>query len=294
MNTQLTIVIVNYNTKDKVLDCIQSITASKNLVFKPRIVVVDNNSSDESSAALTKRTDIIFIPSQINLGFSKGNNLAIPYILGDYVWFLNPDTTVDPDTIATMLEFMDRHPEAGIATPKLVLPDGSFDKNCHRGMPTLWNSFCHFSGLDRLFPRSSFFSGYYLGHLSEQDLSEVEVVGGSSLLTRVSIAKEIGWWDEDYFMYGEDIEFAYQVRQRGYKIYYVPNVIVHHHHGASSGLKKTSADVSTRKRSVLATTNAMRIFYNKHYQSQNPQIINFLVNFAISLLEQLRLISMKA
>lgn len=293
MTTRLSIVIINYNTKKLVLDCLQSIKASTGIDFGIKIIVVDN------SFEFKKILGITLITSSGNIGFSAGNNLATKDLVGDYVWYLNPDTTVDPDTISFMVNYMDTHPDVGVATPKLLLPDGIFDKNCHRSFPTIWNSFCHFSGLDKLFPKSKLFSGYYLGFKPIATETEVDVVGGSSLLTRVNLAKQIGWWDEDYFMYGEDIEFTYRIKQLGFKVMFVPDVIIHHYHGASSGLKKTSTNISkadseTKLRSILATTNAMRIFYRKHTASKTPWLLNQLVYFGIFLLERYRQLILSA
>lgn len=294
---KLTIVTVNYNSAPLVADLVQSITNSQNVNFKIKTIVVDNNSTDDSVVKLKKIAGITFIESRANKGFAYGNNLARPEFEGQYVWFLNPDTAVESDTIAYMIDYMDSHPDVGLATPKLVLPNGKFDKNCHRSFPGVWSSLTHFMALDKVFPRSRLFSAYYLGYLSEGTEAEVDVVGGSSALIRREIGEKIGWWDEDYFMYGEDIELAWQVKSLGYKVMYVPEVIVHHYHGASSGLKKTSqavtvADATTKRRAVLATTEAMRIFYQKHVASTKPGLVNQLVYLGIYLMEKLRLVTL--
>lgn len=293
---RLSVVIVNYNTRELVQKCIASIKSSVGLTFGIKIIVVDNASTDGSAALLQRLAGITFIQAPANLGFSRGNNLAIPELVGEYVWFLNPDTQVEPNTINFMVTYLDTHPDVGVATPKLVLPDGRFDPNCHRAFPGIWNTFCHFSGLGKLFPTSKLFSGYYLGYLPVNQECEVDVVGGSSLLTRTSLAKQVGWWDEDYFMYGEDIEFTYRVKQLGFKVMYVPNAFIYHYHGAASGLKKssshvTTADYATRKRSLLATTNAMRIFFRKHHEPHNSRLTNRLVHLGIFLLERYRLLA---
>ena len=162
---KLTVVTINYNLAPLVANLVESIKNSSSLDFKVKIIVVDNKSTDNSVAKLKKIAGITFIPSSVNGGFAYGNNLARPYFEGKYIWFLNPDTTVERNTILYMINYMDQHPEVGLATPKLVLPDGRFDRNCHRSFPGVWNSMSHFIGLDKLFPKSRLFSAYLLGYL---------------------------------------------------------------------------------------------------------------------------------
>lgn len=298
LKTKLSIVIVNYNTRDLILDCLTSIKNSEGIDFGVKVIVVDNASQDGSVEELAKLKWITLIPSSANLGFAKGNNLALKELDGEYVWFLNPDTVVEPNTIAFMTTYMDNHPEVGMATPKLVLPDGKLDKNCHRGFPTPQRAMWHFLGLDLLFPKSALFAGYYLGNLPADQESEVDVIGGSSVLIRRSVGEDVGWWDETYFMYGEDIALAWEVKQLGLKVMYVPGVYIHHYHGASSGLKGSSASVSkaskeTKIRSAQATVSAMRIFYKKYYQGKYPPLLTRLVLFTISALGILRVLRLR-
>jgi GT2 family glycosyltransferase len=290
-NPVLSIITVNYNSSKLLLNLIDSITNSR-LGFSYEHLVVDNGSSEDTTI-LRDNPHIVYIQS-INNGFSCGNNLAISRARGNYLWFLNPDTTVETDAISYLLTYLKNHPDVGIVSPKLVLPTGDIDKNCHRGFPTIANSLFHFLKLDALFPTSKLFAGYFMGHLPLDQEREVDAVGGSSVLMPRAVGEKVGWWDEDYFMYGEDIDLAYRVKQAGFKVMYVPAVTVHHHHGASSGLKSTSSVVSiatkeTRIRSVKATTNAMRIFYKKHLASQKSKLTNNLVYLGIDILEKLRL-----
>jgi len=298
MTTKLTIVILNYNTKELVTDLLASIKNSTAIKFTIKVIVIDNASTDDSVKTLQQIKWIQLIESHENLGFARGNNLSLPYLEGEYTWFLNPDTVVEPNAIAYMIQYMDDHPSVGMATPRLELPSGKLDKNSHRGFPTPWNSLSHFLGLDIIFPRSKTFSGYYLGHLDEKIESQVDVIGGSSLLVRTDLGQKIGWWSEDYFMYGEDIDFAYKVKQLGYQIMYVPAVLIHHYHGASSGLKPTSKSVTkaskaTKIRSAQATIDAMRIFYRKYYQDKYSPLLTNSVLFAISALGFIRMLKIR-
>lgn len=273
---KLSIITVNYNSKTLVKELVDSIKKSK-VDFEIKIIVVENSQED-----LSDIPNITYLRNKGNLGFSSGNNLGVTQAVGDYVWFMNPDTTVDPDTIAYMVNYMDNHPEVGVATPKLVLQNGQLDKNCRRKFPTPLNSLKRFLGL----------TGYFITTPEDQEV-EVDSVMGSSLLVRRVLGEKIGWWDEDYFMYGEDLEFCWQIKQLGFKIMYVPNVVVHHHHGASSGLKKTSQNITkankeVRKKAILGSTNAMRIFYKKHHAGNI--FMDIFVYLAIWLLERIRLI----
>jgi GT2 family glycosyltransferase len=195
---------------------------------------------------------------------------------------MNPDTTVEPNTIANLIKYMDSHPEVGVTTPKIILPNGKLDKNCRRKFPTPINSLKRFLG----------FGGYFID-TPENEKVEVDSVMGSNMLVRTEVGQKIGWWDEDYFMYGEDIEFCWQIKNLGYKIMYVPQVTVHHHHGASSGLKKTSenitkADNFVKRQAILGSTDAMRIFYKKHYAGNI--LVDPFIYLGIWVLEQFRLV----
>ncbi len=295
---KLTIVILNFNTRELVLDCLSSIKNSQEVNFPVKIIVVDNASSDGSGEELQKLNWLTLIENPENRGFSAGNNTAVSKFAGKYVWFLNPDTVLEPKTLVHMVDFMDKHPDVGIATPKLTLTNGSFDKNCHRGFPTPWNSFCHFSGLDALFPKSRLFAGYYLGFIAPNIESEVDVIGGSSVLIRRQVGNKIKWWSEHYFMYGEDIDLAFRVKQAGFKVMYVPSALIHHYHGASSGLKKSSHKVTkatreTKIRSAQAGIDAMKTFYGKFYREKYPKIVTKAVLTGISLLGSFRIIRLR-
>ena len=296
--TKLSIVILNYNTKELVLDCLTSIKNSQDTDFVIKVIVVDNASTDNSAEELKKLSWITLIENSTNVGFAKGNNLALNEIEGDYVWFLNPDTVVEPNTISFMVSYMDEHPDVGMATPKLTLPGGRLDKNCHRGFPTPGSSMWHFLGLDRLFPRSKTLAHYYLGHLPEDQETEVDVIGGSSVLIRKSVGEKVGWWDETYFMYGEDIALAYEVKKLGMKVMYVPQGLIHHYHGASSGLKGTSSTVTkatkeVKIRSAAATISAMSTFYHKYYQGKYHPLVTRLVLATISFLGMVRILKLR-
>ncbi len=281
----LSIIIVTYNSQDTIESCIDSVEETvKKHSFE--IIVSDNSptleTQDRMQNILKKYKNIEFLRNNDNLGFSKGNNVAIKKATGEYVLFLNPDTKVYKDTIDGMVEFMKDHPEAGAATCFMELPNGELDDSSHRGFPTPWRSFAHFSSLSKVFPKTKLFGGYNLSYIPLDTTHEIEALAGSFMIVPFKLGKELGWWDEDYFFYGEDIDFCYRIIKRGYKIYFVPQFRSLHLKGVSSGIKKISKNITTASRETkLRVTNsrfkAMEIFYNKHYKKKYPGIVNLLV-----------------
>ena len=292
----LSIIILNYNTKQLTIDCIESIEKnySKEVESgKIEVIVADNASPDGSMKTFeqyvqkTKIKSFYIIDNKENVGFAKGNNNAVKYSKGRFVLFLNPDTIVYPKTLRHMVEFMDEDIDAGAATCKIEIPAGGIDEASHRGFPTPWNGFTHFSGLEKLFPKSRLFAGYIQGFKNFEKSHQVDVISGAFLLIRRELGEKIGWWDEDYFFYGEDIQFCYNIKKLGYKIYYVPEVSILHYGGVSSGIKKqshhmTTADKSHRKKMQGHRFDAMRIFFKKNYHKKYPKFINWLVHRGIN------------
>ncbi|MEK7159905.1 MAG: glycosyltransferase family 2 protein [Patescibacteria group bacterium] len=285
----LSIIIVNYNSKDFVLKCIKSIKDNYTKELKNNeyeIIVVDNASSDNSREVLEKEKDITFIYNSKNLGFSKANNAGIKKSSGRYVLFLNPDTIVYKDTIRKMIDFMEKEKQAGAATCKVVMGNGEIDDATHRGFPTPWNSLMFFTGLSRLFPKSKVFNGYHMGWLDMNKTHKIDALAGAFMLVRRTAGEEVNWWDEDYFFYGEDLDFCYMLKQKGWKIYYVANASIFHHKGVSGGIKKVSQNLTTaNKETKLRVTKwrykAMEIFYDKHYKDEYPFFITYIIKSAI-------------
>ena len=295
MTIDLSIIILNYNTSKLVCDCLESIKKADKGQYNFEVIVVDNASSDDSVEKIRKYfPHVKIIKNEKNLGFSAGNNRGIPGARGRYLLFLNPDTLVNKDTLVKMLSFMDVSPCAGAATCRVELASGELDDACHRGFPTPWNSFCHFTRLENVFPNSSFFSGYKLGSLDLSRTHEIDALCGAFLIMRREAGVEVGWWDEDYFWYGEDLDLCYRLKEKGWKIYYVPETKIIHYKGAASGLKKSSQNVTTataetKKRAALASTAVMRIFYKKHYRDKYPALVTWIVFGGIGILEKRRL-----
>lgn len=308
MKVDLSIIILNYNTKNLTLEAIKSIENNypkEVSTGEYEVIVADNASPDDSLNAFkeykkqTKIKSFTVVDNKKNLGFSAGNNKAVPYAKGRYVLFLNPDTIANPGTLSYMVKFFDSHPMAGAATCKIISPEGKLDPNCIRGFPTPWNSFCHFSGLGKIFPKIPLFAGYLQsGWRDISKLQEVDALEGAFLMLPKKIGDEIGWWDEDYFFYGEDLQFSFDIRKAGYKIYYVPEVNIIHYSGASSGIKKesqkiTTASLETKKKVQGWRFDAMRIFYKKNYSKKYPSFLNDLVFRGIEYLRKKNLDKLK-
>ena len=297
--TILSIIILNYNTKKVTLEAVASIEKSYPKEVREgvyQIILTDNASPDGSLQAFreyqkqTKTKYFDVVDNGGNIGFAAGNNKGVPFAKGKYVLFLNPDTVMYPKTLPRMIEFMDHHADAGAATCRVEIPSGGIDEASHRGFPTPWNALTHFSGLEKLFPHSRLFAGYTRGWENLSKVHVVPAIVGAFLFVRKTVGEEIGWWDEDYFFYGEDLQFCYDIWQAGYKIYYVPDVKILHYGGVSSGIKKQSANITTANKEIRKKVqgwrfDAMRIFYKKNYSRNNP-LLSWLVMQGINFLHK--------
>ena len=296
----LSIIIVNYNTKDLLQDCLVSVLASKG-DFSFEVTVIDNASQDDSVQMVTdKFPQVKLIRSSENLGFSVANNLAIKKSSpSSFILFLNPDTIVPEKSLKTMVDFMKENTKVGAATCRVELTNGCLDQACHRGFPTVWNAFCYFTGLEQLFPKSKLFSGYSLGYLPLDQTHRIDSACGAFLIVRKKAGDQINWFDQDYFWYGEDIDFCYRLKEKGWQIMFVADTKIIHYKGMASGIKKHSQAVSsakkeTRIKAVKASVQVMRIFFQKHYQDKYPKPIYWLVILGITFLEKVRLLKMKS
>jgi len=291
----LSIIILNYNTKDLLKDCLNSIKKAEKGKYSIETIVVDNASKDKSPEMVAQEfPDARLIVNKKNIGFSAGNNKGIKQAKGKYVLLLNPDTIVQKKTLVTMINFMDKNKKVGAATCKIELPSGELDYACHRGFPTPWNALTYFSGLARLFPKIKIFTGYTLTHLDLNQTHEIDSGCGAFLIIRRKAGEKINWLDEDYYWYGEDLDFCYRLKQTGWQIVFVPQVKIIHHKGAASGIQKksqkvTTATKETKIRAVKSSTRVMRVFFKKHYQEKYPRPIYWLVMTGINLLEKFRI-----
>jgi len=290
---KLSIVVLSYNTKELTLNCLKSLLAVESEVdFE--IIVPDNGSSDGSVEAIRDQfREVCVIENKANLGFAAGNNTAKAFVAGEYVLFLNSDTIVYPGTLIETVAYLDKNPEVGAITCKVVLPDGSLDKDTRRSFVTPWIGLTHlFLRLDKLFPKSPLFAKYWYGYLSPDVVHEVDAIQGAFFLTRKSLLDKLGWWDTDYFLDGEDLDLAYRIHEAGFKIIYYPKVYITHYRGASKGKINDGRKVhlSEKLRFRMAGVNSQEIFYRKHLWNKYPLILNWLVILGIKMLKMLRII----
>ena len=214
----VSVVIVNYNVRDFLHHAIISLTKALKGVSS-EILVVDN-ASDDGSVDMVKKAfpRVRMFASPVNLGFAKGNNVALRHARGEYILLINPDTLVQEDTIRTMIGFFEAHPGVGLAGCKILNPDGSFQLPCRRSFPRPWVAFTKMTGLSRLFPHSRLFGRYNLTYLSPDETYEIDAVSGSYMMIRKAVYDEVGGLDEDFFMYGEDLDWCYRIQKSGWKI----------------------------------------------------------------------------
>ncbi|MCX7785258.1 MAG: glycosyltransferase family 2 protein [candidate division WOR-3 bacterium] len=297
-NKKLSIIIVNYNTKDLVLQCLNSV-ANLSINTDYEVFVVDNNSSDGSAQTIKALMPWVnLIENHENLGFAKANNQAIKLARGEYILLLNPDTKNVERAIEKTLEFIENHSEIDAITCRVELANGELDWACHRGFPTPWASFSYFVGLEKIFPKSKLFGQYHLTYLSLDKPHEIEVPSGCFFMVRRKVVEKVGLLDESYFMYGEDVDWAYRIKKAGGKIYFYPDAKIIHYKGCSSGIKKetqekTFINKTTKINAVNYFYDAMKIFYNKHYKTKYPFFINWLVYLGIEIKRGVSLIRLR-
>tara|TARA_B100000683_G_scaffold277943_1_gene341098 strand:+ start:5422 stop:7284 length:1863 start_codon:yes stop_codon:yes gene_type:complete len=236
--------------------------------------VVDNNSVDGSVAMVKEKfPEVILVDSKENLGFSKGNNLAMKKSKGEYTLLLNPDTLVEEDTFEKVVTFMDENPKAGGLGVKMVDGKGNFLPESKRSLPTPSVAFYKIFGLSSLFPKSKRFGKYHCGHLDKNETNKIEILSGAFMLMRKSALDRVGLLDEDFFMYGEDIDLSWRLIKGGFKNYYFADTRIIHYKGEST--KKSSVNY------VFVFYNAMIIFAKKHFSSKNASLFSFLIKLAI-------------
>jgi GT2 family glycosyltransferase len=277
---ELAIVIVSYNVRDLLRRCLLAIPRSAGFV-PHEVWVVDNGSTDSTATMIREEFPAARLIQTSNVGYARGNNIALRQIIAGpgtaprHVLLLNPDTEPPPDAIDAMVQFLDAHPDAGVAGPRLVRTDGALDLACRRSFPTPAVSFYHFIGLSRIFPQSRRFGRYNLTYLDPAAVADVDSVVGAFMLVRGSLLQSVGLLDEAFFMYGEDLDWALRIKRAGWKILYNGKVTVVHHKRASSQQRSTQ--------SLIAFYQAMLIFYQKHYAPHSTVILRWLVVFGIYL-----------
>lgn len=277
----LSVVIVNYNVKYFLKQCLSSVYASDQTLSDGTLLdldvwVVDNDSVDGSVEMVSNDfPQVHLIANKKNVGFAKANNQALSLIppTSDFLLLLNPDTVVERDTFVRCADFMMAHGQCGGLTVKMVDGEGNFLKESKRGFPSPQAAFYKISGLIRLFPHSRRFAAYYMGHLPEDEENEIEIMPGAFLLFRREVYERIGGLDESYFMYGEDIDFSWRIRLAGWENHYLPQTHIIHYKGEST--KKGSMNY------VYTFYNAMSIFVRRYFTGGNARLFNALLCVAI-------------
>ena len=260
---KISVVIVNYNVKYYVGQCIDSVRRALQGIDS-EIIVVDNHSRDGSVDYLSKIEGVRIIESGHNLGFSKANNIAIRQSTAEYVLMLNPDTIVAEDAIRMIIDFADSHPQAGGIGVRMHNDWGTTARESRRGLPSPMTSFYKIIGLSKRLPQHRKYGRYYMGWLPWDSPSRIEVVSGACFLVRRKALDEVGLMDEDYFMYGEDIDLSYRLLKSGWENWFVPADIIHY---KGESTQKTSFNY------VHVFYNAMLIFMRKHYSHLSWLII---------------------
>ena len=283
----LDIVILNYNRGDLLRSCLSSVFASQTQ-HTLGVWVVDNASSDESVAIVRDEfPQARLIVNQSNTGFSAGNNLALREIMAAnaepgvsgkrYLMLLNNDTVVEPDALDLLIDYLELHPDVGAVGPKLLLLDGSLDLACRRSFPTPTVSFYRMTGLSRIFPRSPRFGRYNMTFLDPDLETDVDALVGAAMVLPDAVVREVGLLDEQFFMYGEDVDWCYRIKSYGWRVVYYPRSVIHHHKRAASSRRALP--------SIRAFYDAMRIFHRKHYAQRTLAPINWLIETGITLKE---------
>lgn len=270
---QLSVIIINFNVKYFLEQCLLSVSKALENI-DGEIIVVDNNSSDGSFDLFKNRfSKIRFIWNKTNVGFAKANNQALQTAKGDYILFLNPDTIIPEDCLGKCIDFIKTKNNEAALGIKMVDGSGKFLKESKRSFPSPVTSFYKLAGLSKLFPHSKTFSKYHLGNLSEKKNHKVDVLAGAFMMIPKNILEKTGGFDEQFFMYGEDIDLSYRIQKAGFTNYYFAESTIIHFKGEST--KKGSLNY------VKIFYKAMSIFVKKHYGENQAGLYSFFLNSAI-------------
>lgn len=291
----LTIAIVTFNTRALLQDCLHHLlTLPETPTLVDQLIVVDNASGDGSAQmvqAQFPQVTLIALPD--NRGLTVASNLALRATQSEFLLYMGADAFPEPGALAGLVAYMAAHPAVGIATAQLRLRDGTLDMDAHRGFPTPWASLTHFTGLNKLFPHSPTFNQYFLGGERLDQPHAIDLCISHFMLTRRQLFAQIGEWDENFFLYGEDVDLCYRAKAAGYQIMYLPQFTVLHYKGASVGVRKQTSDLAnasaeTKLRVTKLSTEAMGRFYRKHLFARYPRPLSWAVLGAIQLLGRLR------
>lgn len=267
---KLSVIIVNWNTEDLLRQTLDSVfRETKDLDFE--VIVVDNNSTRDDSVKMVKDNfpQVVLIENKENLGFSKANNQGMRLAKGDYLMLLNSDVIVLDKALSKLVAFLEANKEIKMVGPKLLNADMTFQHACRRNLPNPKNSFYHLFGLARLFKDSKKFNAYRRQSDNCDKTGETEALSGAAMMFGREVYEKIGGLDEDFFMYGEDLDFCKRVSEAFGKIYFVSDAEIIHLYGASSKKRKIGA--------LFNFYDAMWFYYKKHFYKESNFIFNFIV-----------------
>lgn len=290
---ELSIIVLSYNTKDLLKQCLESVYRLPG----SEIIVVDNASSDDSPAMVRKEFPRVrLVCNKENLGFAKGNNIGLSLATGKYILFLNSDTKIKPEAMSGVIKYMEENPKVGALTAKTLLSSGKMDPDCHRGFPTPWASISYFLGLEKLFPKSKLFGQYHKFYFNLNENHTIDAGAGAFILVSREVIEKVGRWDENYFFYGEDLDFFFRIKKSGYRTLFYAQPVLIHYKGASSGLRKESRSIAKNSRKnrikvAKASVQAMEIFYKKFYKDLYPPWLTFIVLMGIRIKGFFRILS---
>ncbi len=261
----LSILIVTYRSREEIRSCLSSLP--RLLQGRPVEVIVIDNASGDGIVELIRAEYpwVICLESDTNLGFGKANNKAYEQAQGEFVLFLNPDTVSNEAAYLHCLRRLQAEPDIGVISPKLVMLDGEMDLACRRSIPTVWDGFCRAIGLAARFPSVKLFSGYNLTYLPERGSYDVGSVNGAFMFCSRRALLRVGVFDEQFFMYGDDLDLNYRFQKSGYRVIYDGRVEIIHLKGASS-----SKDSHKMSKAVFSAT---RQFYLKHFNPHGSQVV---------------------
>lgn len=284
---ELSIIILNHNTKELLSNCLTSLEKNMNEV-PMEIIVSDNGSTDDSSEMVRIKFPWVKCLEGSNTSFANGNNRARDIAQGEFILFLNSDTEMQKDTLAKTVSYLRLNKDVGVVTCKLILPNGKPDKDARRRFPTPWVSF------KRLFLKNT--GEYWYEDISENEIHEVDSVEGAFLLTKKYILEKVGWFDEKYLFDGEDLDLCFRIKKLGLKIIYFPEVTTLHIKGATKGrVSETKNNVSPELilKRRMDGVNSMEYFYRKNLWSSYPLAFNYFVLAGIKLLKLTRYLKIK-
>ena len=281
----VSVAIVHYETPDLLVRCLEALRVAGQRVTT-EVFVVDNHSVDFDPAECERTLPgVHVIRNDANVGFGRASNQALRIAQGRYLLLLNPDAFVETETLAVMVDYLDRRPDVGCATCRVELEDGSLDLACRRMFPTPERSLYRMTLLSKFFPRSRRFGQYNLTYLDDREETEIDQPCGAFMMVRSEIREQVGLLDESYFMYGEDTDWAFRIKAAGWRIMYTPSTKVRHVKRASSR--------RDRVKTIGYFYESMRIFYRAHYWAVYPRWISHLIMIAISARERMELIGVR-